>query len=701
MRLLFSLCNNFDRLTRLVHSFADKGMNITCRAQIDAFSNEGSGIVSIDFGRAFTAPMEDEPACKLMQIYLTSEQPDLLMVERILSQEGLICDHAEEADLIICKENDVDGLCLQHPRRVVISESELLSRLDEFLGVNQLKAIVDPYLTPVPQLPEHLRKCWTKLRKRCVASIDAGLDLFSEVVSTDPLAGDALLDQVAVEEGYLIPGKRFELVDRRTRPYSYYALLGLLSRSPAGSRGEALRMGVEALIDEQAYQFDQALDIVALPELRCFSGLKQADLRILEPAEPGNEFKLSQKWQSLSLLRQLTLRSEVPIDIDSLPAPHLEELTLEGTGFYHIEGIQECTQLKVFDAAGTGIADLSPVSNLHRTLRKLDVSRTAIDSILPLAQYKELDELKISHCPNLRSFSGAFDVCIHCSQFSLNGTQIASIKEMPVLNCESAIFSGLRICDLAGLGRSTNLKQLRVTGCESLVDIEELEELNCLERLIIMNCPQISDYSVLGRLPALKSVEIKSGSGENIVLPTCWQGNLAELSIDCCTNQIGDLPSQFADTLDLTSVTGLTNLENLRACSKLDEIIIRHSMIDKIKDLTPLSNCNNLWISIEMEVGSCLDDSVIETLSSLPSLRLRLSDYVDINLSPLVSLANLKALDLDENDCHVTKEELQPVLGMNALEYLQFPAGSLPELGGCTFATAGKIAKLKLQLMTL
>jgi hypothetical protein len=114
----------------------------------------------------------------------------------------------------------------------------------------------------------------------------------------------------------------------------------------------------------------------------------------------------------------------------------------------------------------------------------------------------------------------------------------------------------------------------------------------------------------------------------------------------------------------------------------------------------PLSYYKNLWIYIEMEGESCLSDSVIESLSGLPSLRLRLDGYVSINLSPLTNLPNLKALDLDSYSC-VTKAELQPVLGMNALEYLQFAPGSVPELGGCTFATAGKIAKLKLQLMTL
>jgi Leucine-rich repeat (LRR) protein len=676
MQLLFSLCNNFDRLTRLVHSFTDKGMGISCSAQIDALLNEGKGIVNIDFGKAFTAPTKDEPSCRSMQIYLTSEQPDLIMIEQILGQEGLICEQPEEADLIVCDAKEVDDLCLRYPRRMVIEESELLSLVNKFLGINLLRAIVASHITPVPQLPEHLSPCWAKLRKRCVASIDAGLTLFSEVVSSDPLAGDALLDQVAVEDGCLIRGKRFELVDRRTHPYSYYALLGLLSRSPAGSRGEALRMGIEALIDENPYAYDNALGIIAVPELKNFAGLRQADLRILEPATSGNAYKLSERWQSLNLLRQLTLRSDEQIDIDHLDAPHLEQLTLDGAGFVHILGIQECTHLKALDVASTDIADLGPVSNLHKTLNKLNISQTKINSFLPLGKYDFLEQLEISGCPNLNSLEG-----------------------MPILNCESADFSFLCIGSLTGLGRSSSLNHLKVASCQSLIDIEELEELKSLERLEIKDCPQILDYSVLGRLPALKYVEITSGSSENVVLPSCWPGSLTELWINGNTSQIGDLPSQFAGTLDLTSVTGLTRLDNLRACSKIEEIKIRLSAINKINDFTPLSNCENLWINIDMEGDNCICDPTIESLSRLPSLRLRLDGYVNINLGPLVNLANLVGLDLDSWS-HVTKAELLPVLGMNALKYFQFAAGSLPELG-CTFATSGQIAKLKLQLMTL
>ncbi len=239
-----------------------------------------------------------------------------------------------------------------------------------------------------------------------------------------------------------------------------------------------------------------------------------------------------------------------------------------------------------------------------------------------------------------------------------------------------------------------------LTDCQLLSSIEELEQLKSLEELEIINCPSLIDYTPLGCLPSLRAVELRTGSAKNIVLPSAWPNSLCELHIAGCTNQIGDLPSSYLGTIDLTSVTGITRLDNLRSCSQIDEIRVRLSSIYKIKDLTPLRNCENLWIYIDMEGESCLYDSVIESLSALPFLKLRLDGYVGINLSPLTNLPSLTALDLDSYRL-VTKAELQPVLGMNALEYLQFAPGSVPELGGCTFATAGKLAKLKLQLMTL
>ena len=98
-----------------------------------------------------------------------------------------------------------------------------------------------------------------------------------------------------------------------------------------------------------------------------------------------------------------------------------------------------------------------------------------------------------------------------------------------------------------------------------------------------------------------------------------------------------------------------------------------------------------------MENQSCFSDSVIAALLDLPACRLRLFNYNSINLSSLAKLSNLKALDLD----NITINDLIPIVGMQELEYLHFPPGSLPELGGCTFNTVSKIAKLKMQLMIL
>ena len=137
----------------------------------------------------------------------------------------------------------------------------------------------------------------------------------------------------------------------------------------------------------------------------------------------------------------------------------------------------------------------------------------------------------------------------------MHGTQIACLKEMPILNCESANFTSLSISDLTGLGRSANLKQLRIADCQSLSDIEELEQLKSLEELEIINCPSLLDYTVLGRLLALRNVEIRSGRMEQVKLPSRWPGSLCELRVVGRTKQIGDLPPQVAGTLDLPSVT--------------------------------------------------------------------------------------------------------------------------------------------------
>ncbi|QPN66553.1 hypothetical protein [Synechococcus sp. CBW1006] len=245
--------------------------------------------------------------------------------------------------------------------------------------------------------------------------------------------------------------------------------------------------------------------------------------------------------------------------------------------------------------------------------------------------------------------------------------------------------------------RIQSLKRLVLKDLENLTTIDDLAALSTIEEVIIKYCSNLVDMGVLGSLPNLESVSI-SGCTKLVKMPERWPDSLRHLFLtDLATRQIGDLPPTYDKHLHLQTVHGLETVENLRMSIKIPEILLTMSRIPTINDLTPLASNQDLWINIEMEGKSSLPDAVVEMLSKLPVCRLRLVCYRDIDLTNLTRLENLIALDLDNRQ--IKKDELRPILNMNALEYLQFPAGSLPELGGCTFNTASKVAKVKMQLL--
>lgn len=702
MRLLFSLCSDPDRLVRLLHQCLDKGLAVRCSGKSKALDNEGIATFRVAFDESIEIPTTDDPPCRSMQIFLTNKNPDLSLIQMILSAEGQICDAMEDADLVVSENSSLDESLRSYMRKVIISETELHTCIAKENDQRLLTALVDPSLTP-PQLPMALRACWSKLRNRSIDSIDEGLELFTSLVSADPEAGDPLLDQVSVENGQLVPGKRFQLSNHRTHPYSNYILLALLSRSPLGSRGERLRANLKRLVGLAETGYISSLPVIALPELKSYSNLEEINLCIsdLEPIS-AEQSQLSLRWQHLEKLRSLEITTEIPIDFDDLDAPNLKTVKLAGDGFSSVAGLRACSFLEDIDISNTRVSDLEPLSDLGQLCRNLNLSFTPIASLKPLSTYRELQSLDLIHCPKLKCLSGSSQIRINQPPdgcWMLRNTLVNSLVEMPIVDTDKVLLDSLPLTDLQGLGRSAKLKVLELSYLPELHDISELLLLLELEEVSISNCPRLLDYTVLGKLPHLRQVRISSDHRTTITLPPSWPVSLRLLELSVSTKSIGALPSGYDGKFDLQRISRLSGLEDFRKCTKVKDVFFTQTALLKFVDLAPLSGCSNLWINIHMENEDKLDAAIVKALSALPKCRLRLNYYGEnFSLSEFASLSNLAGLEL-EGYHQISKHQLLPIVGMNALEFLRIPSGTLPELGGCTFNTATKIAAIKMALM--
>lgn len=699
MQALFSLANNPDRLMRLVNHLTDKGWDVTSECQLSSSHQSAQGIFTICFDEASEMAFIDELPCQHMQVNLVSNSPDLQLIRLILEAGAEICEEPAEADLIVCDTVDIHGLSRQHPRKLVIGEAELGSLLKDSLQADHLRAPVNPDLTPVPRLPDNLKACWAKLRRRSIPAINEGLDLLEALLQTDPTAADPLLDQVEVADGGLLPGRRFRLSDAFTHSYSFYALLGILSRCPAGSRGEALRLGIKALHKPGAMY--EPMNLIVLPQLWAFENLETIDIHVLEPDRTRPSACLSDYWVGLASLTELSLSmaNGATIQFDILDAPKLESLTLVGTEFKEITGLSKCTNISSIDISGTSVTDLAPIATTCESLRQINLEATNITTLEPLSSCKQIESLNIDNCRQLHSLRGLEQAIVTSNCLFIRNAPVDSLQWFPCFEEDRLTLCNLPLSDLAGIDKARNLKTLDLIDLTSMVSINHVLSLSAIEEVNITGCGALDDLRVLGSLPKLRRVSI-AGCTKLVSMPEQWPESLRHLSLaDLATRQIGDLPAEYEDDLSLVAVHGLETFENLRMSTKIPEIWLTASNIPKSNDLAPLAGHQDLWINMKMEGGSRLPELVVEMLSKLPVCRLRLDDYVDIDLNNLSCLENLIALDLDVNYMSITKDELKPILGMNALKYLQFPAGSLPELGGCTFNTPSKLAQLKLQLL--
>ncbi|XP_056166432.1 uncharacterized protein LOC130137905 [Syzygium oleosum] len=377
---------------------------------------------------------------------------------------------------------------------------------------------------------------------------------------------------------------------------------------------------------------------------------------------------------ALSSLKILELSdahiSGVPTTINH--APHLERLDL--TGCNEVQGLPELPKSLIylhFRSSALRIAlDLSNLTNLVDLLLSdgsEDVLQASSD-LLPssslgwirrLSKLKKLD-LSLSNIPAPPTEFGSLP---HLNELILSGLDLQSISQLPpsllelqLVNFNStvswSIFSNLKNLSKLRLSQSqlqeielSGLEQLRalsVTKYELLKRLFIPESLKKLKELWVSECPKLVEIEGLEALESLEEMYIQDcGSIKR----------LFDLSNSKLLNCLF-----ISDCYELRAVEGLSGLESLNAllvyeCSSLEKLIIPSSLY-KLKQLE-VSGCQKL-----SEIpGLC-------ALESLETLTIKKCRSI-IKLCELSNLQMLKSLSIV--GCH----ELQVIDGVDELESLR------------------------------
>nr|ALP31995.1 RPP1-ZdrB [Arabidopsis thaliana] len=213
--------------------------------------------------------------------------------------------------------------------------------------------------------------------------------------------------------------------------------------------------------------------------------------------------------------------------------------------------------------------------------------------------------------------------------------------------------------ELPNLSTATNLEELKLRNCSSLVELpSSIEKLTSLQILDLANCSSLVKLPAIENATNLRELKLQDCSSLIELPPSIGTAtNLKKLDMNGCSSLV-KLPSSIGD---------MTNLEvfDLSNCSNLVEL---PSSIGDMTNLEvfDLSNCSNL-VELPSSIGDMTNlatfhlsncSNVVELPSSIGNLQklVVLTMWGCSKLEALPTNINLKSLDtLDLTDCSQLK----------------------------------------------
>lgn len=331
----------------------------------------------------------------------------------------------------------------------------------------------------------------------------------------------------------------------------------------------------------------------------------EADISVLE-----DEFYVGcshPKLTDLVELSKLLRRVGKPTTLDLTGAPNLE--SLEGA-----ESLVSLTTLIAIDCpkliSADGIAyhpnladlvftesrslqDVSAIKNLQE-LKTLDLSGCSGVESLDVSSLPALENLYLSRC---RKLSG-IDVSATPGLRQLYLDGCAALKE---------------ITGLESLSQLTDLDVSNATGLRALSGIESLTSLIVLD---IRNV-DLSDFSGIGALPALRVLRMGGQEGIETLEPFSNLTTLKEIHLEACPNfrSVKGIPSSVSQYAGFTHCPRLESLAGIRDAKGIEQLDL--TGCENLIDVTDVQKLKSL---LQLSFVKCRQVSNIDFVESLSEL---------------------------------------------------------------------------------
>lgn len=342
----------------------------------------------------------------------------------------------------------------------------------------------------------------------------------------------------------------------------------------------------------------------------------------------------------------------------------LKSLNVAGTPVTDLFPARSLTKLNWLNISGTMIDDLEPI-RYNTLIRELYADSTLVESLEPVEGFSALEVLHVagSRISDIRSVRFLSSL----SDFNLAGTAVSDIQAVADLaNLQRINISGTSIATLEALQYMIRLKRIYLEGT-AISDLTPLSKLDSLQ-YIYADRSGISDLSPLEPISGLQKVYcdqtqvtrteanrfMAARPGTLIIyesqgLTAWWAGLSPEWKeVFRALVSLDEVPTReqlhqvtLLASLDISSNTGINNMEPVSMLSNLKEI---NASGTSIGDLTPLAELTALQnLNVSETAVTVLDP--LQALSRLENLDV--SGTALQTLDGLGGLKNLKSLNLD------------------------------------------------------
>ncbi|GBG33590.1 F-box/LRR-repeat protein 7 [Hondaea fermentalgiana] len=385
-------------------------------------------------------------------------------------------------------------------------------------------------------------------------------------------------------------------------------------------RPEAIGMLSLTCHDVSAQLWGRQLDLLQMEPIRWFGRTALARCFVSR--------SVRRRWyvQGIALdCRDANVREVLDVALEPLV---LRSLAIRGAGQRGLLGLSACRWLTTLDLSLNPLDDLSPLTAL-RDLRDLRLEGCeTLTSVEPLASCEELRALHLSGCRGLSSLRGLefctnlqeLDLSLCFSLFSDHATAVAgladlaSLRSLALQGCSQLVScpslppllekidlgSCDQLVDISALKAcAKSLKEVLLSGCDSLANLDVLVSCKALRVLDLSHCYSVVDVGLVAKCSALEHLFLGGCIGlQSVALAE--RTSLQYLSLTGCAN-LADLSGlahcKSLTHLDLGFCASLQSVAALEACSSLEYVnLTRCSSLKSVSAFAKLPAMRRLCV---------------------------------------------------------------------------------------------------------